>query len=196
MKHTKRASVTGITLATALFAITTLADPVVLPVDAAKSQISFSAKQMGIAAEGKFNKFTSSVSWDAAKPEVSKAEINVDLNSADMGLDDVNSELKGKEWFDSKTFPQAKFVSTSVKALGGGKFEAAGKLSIKGKTRDVVAPFTVKADGAGQVFEGVLPIKRLQFGVGEGSWSDTSAVADDVQIKFKIVTGAAPAAKK
>jgi polyisoprenoid-binding protein YceI len=171
-----------------------LAEPLALPVDAGRSQVTFSARQMNIPAEGKFNKFSAAINWDAAKPETSHAEINVDLNSGDMGLDDVNSELKGKEWFDSKTFPQAKFVSATVKVLGGGKFEAAGKLSIKGRTHDITAPFTVKPEGAGSVFEGVFPIKRLQYGVGEGSWSDTAAVADEVQIKFRIVTGAAPGA--
>jgi polyisoprenoid-binding protein YceI len=163
-------------------------------VDYAKSQIGFAAKQMNVPAEGSFKKFTASIAWDNAKPEASHAEISIDLTSADMGLDDVNHELQGKEWFDTKTTPQAKFVSSTVKALGGGKFEAAGKLTIKGHTHDVVAPFTVKTDGANQVFEGVLPIKRLQYGVGDGSWKDTDTVADDVQIKFKIVAGAAPAA--
>ena len=163
-------------------------------VDYAKSQIGFAAKQMNVPAEGKFKKFTANIAWDAAKPDASHADITIDLTSADMGLADVNQELQGKEWFDTKANPQAKFVSSAVKALGGGKFEAAGKLTIKGHTHDVVAPFTVKADGASQVFEGVLPIKRLQYGVGDGSWKDTDTVADDVQIKFKIVAGAAPAA--
>jgi polyisoprenoid-binding protein YceI len=163
-------------------------------VDYAKSQITFAAKQMNIPAEGKFNKFTANIVWDAAKPEAGRAEIGIDTSSADMGLDDVNHELQGKEWFDVKANPQAKFVSSAVKSLGGGKFQATGKLTIKGHTQDVVAPFTVKADGATETFEGVLPIKRLQFGIGEGSWSDTATVADEVQIKFRIVAGAAPAA--
>ncbi|MCC6972136.1 MAG: YceI family protein, partial [Phycisphaerales bacterium] len=68
------------------------------------------------------------------------------------------------------------------------KFEAAGKLTIKGITRDVVAPVSFKVEAGQQVFEGVLPIKRLQFNIGEGEWKDTSTVADDVQIKFRIVT--------
>jgi polyisoprenoid-binding protein YceI len=178
----------------ALVTVTAGAEPVALPIDVAKSQVSFSAKQSGIPAEGKFGKFGAVINWDAAKPETSRAEVSIDLASVDMGLDDVNQELKGKEWFDTKSTPQAKFVSSSVRPLGGGKFEAAGKLTIKGHTHDVVAPFSVKAEGAGQAFEGVFAIKRLQYGVGDGEWKDTSAVADDVQIKFKIVTGAAPAA--
>jgi hypothetical protein len=43
----------------------------------------------------------------------------------------------------------------------------------------------------------VLPIKRTVFNIGDGEWKDTSVVADDVQIKFRIVTpvkkGEAPA---
>ena len=34
--------------------------------------------------------------------------------------------------------------------------------------------------------------RRLEFGVGDGVWSDVSTVANEVQIKFHIV--AAPAA--
>ena len=33
----------------------------------------------------------------------------------------------------------------------------------------------------------MLPIKRLAFNIGEGEWKDASTVADDVQIKFRIV---------
>ena len=62
-----------------------------------------------------------------------------------------------------------------------------GKLTIKGVTQDVTAPFTVKQDGASQVFEGALPIKRNAFHVGDGEWKDTSVVADDVTIKFRVV---------
>jgi polyisoprenoid-binding protein YceI len=159
-------------------------------VDYAKSQITFAAKQMNVPVEGAFKKFTAAIAWDAAKPEASHAELTIDVTSFDLGQDDINDEAKGKDWFDAKNFPQAKFVSTAVKALGGGKYEAAGKLSIKGRTRDVTAPFSFNAG----VFEGGLTIKRLQFGIGEGAWSDTSTVADEVQVKFKIVTGAAATA--
>jgi len=33
-----------------------------------------------------------------------------------------------------------------------------------------------------------LPIKRLTFNIGEGEWKDTSMVADEVTIKFHVVT--------
>jgi hypothetical protein len=63
----------------------------------------------------------------------------------------------------------------------------AGKLTIKGKTADVTFPLAVKKDGATQVFDGALPIKRLTYNIGEGEWKDTGMVADEVTIKFHIV---------
>ena len=41
-------------------------------------------------------------------------------------------------------------------------------------------------DRALQVFEGSLPIKRLAYAIGEGEWKDTSIVADEVVIKFRV----------
>jgi polyisoprenoid-binding protein YceI len=34
---------------------------------------------------------------------------------------------------------------------------------------------------------GQFTIKRLAFKIGENEWADTSMVADDVQVKFKLV---------
>ena len=39
---------------------------------------------------------------------------------------------------------------------------------------------------------GVLPIKRLAFRIGEGDWADTSMVADDVQVRFKLALSGIP----
>jgi polyisoprenoid-binding protein YceI len=89
-------------------------------------------------------------------------------------------------------FPTATFVSSAVRPLGGDKFELVGKLTIKGKSQDVTAPFSFRQDGGNGVFDGAFVLKRLEFGVGDGVWSDVSTVANEVQIKFHIV--AAPAA--
>jgi polyisoprenoid-binding protein YceI len=110
------------------------------------------------------------------------------MNSFEIGDAVTSKEVKGKDWFDAAKYPKASFVSSGIKAGAAGKYDVAGKLTIKGKTVDVTVPATYKQDGGAQVFEGVLPIKRNAFNIGEGEWKDTSVVADDVQIKFRIVT--------
>ena len=175
-----------ITLPLALGAL--LLTPALAQVDIAKSRVVAISKQMGVPVEGKFQRFSAQVSFDPARPAEGRASIDIDIASFDLGDADFNRETAKKEWFDAAKFPKATFVTSAIKPAGAGRFEAAGKLTIKGIARDVVAPVNFKAEGGQQVFEGVLPIKRLQFNIGEGEWKDTATVADDVQIKFRIVT--------
>jgi len=163
-------------------------------IDPAKSTITAVSRQMNVPVEGKFTKFTAQIAFDPAKPDAGKAELVIDTGSFDIGNAEVNDEAKGKNWFDVKSFPQARFVSTAVKAAGPGRFEVTGPLTIKGKTNTVTIPFTVKADGAATLYEGAFSIKRLAFNVGEGVWKDTDTVADEVQLRFRLVmTGGKPA---
>ena len=165
-------------------------------VDTARSSLAFTSKQMGVPVPGSFKKFTSQISFDPAKPSAASTTLEIDLASIDAGSKDANDEVVGKQWFNVKAFPTAKFVSTGVKALGGNKYEAVGKMTIKGQTRDVVAPFTFKQDGANGVFDGAFVLKRMDYGIGEGPWADVSAVATEIEIKFHVVAAPVAAPKK
>jgi polyisoprenoid-binding protein YceI len=158
---------------------------------AAKSEIKFLGKQMGVAQDGKFTKFSAKANLDPKKPEASRAEITVELGSIDLGSQEANDEVIRPDWFDTVKFPQAKFVSSSVKSLGGDKFEMRGKLTIKGTTKDVVVPFNMKEAGGTITAQGAIEVKRLDFKVGAGVWGDLETVANEVQIKFLLtLTGA------
>ncbi len=159
-------------------------------VQPAKSAINFVYTQMGVAVDGKFSKFSSQLNFDPAKPTAAKASFDVQLASVDTGAAEGDDEVAGKPWFNTKAFPVAKFVSTGVKALGNNRYEVAGKLSIKGKTQDVVVPATFTAQGNDGVFAGQFTIRRADFSIGEGSWAKFDIVANDVLIKFRITATA------
>ncbi|WP_426189913.1 YceI family protein [Massilia sp. DWR3-1-1] len=169
-----------------LLTVALIAAAAPLKTDTAKSSVSATFKQMNVPVEAKFKKFTANVDYDAAKPELAKASVEIDTASLDLGEAEMNKEVAKKEWFNAAQFPKATFVSSSIKPAGAGKLTVAGKLTIKGKTTDVAFPLTVKADGGKQVFEGAVPIKRLTYNIGEGEWKDTSTVADEVIIKFRV----------
>ena len=152
-----------------------------------KSSVIFESRQMSVPVEGVFKKFTASVKINPAKPEAGSAKIEIDLASIDAGSAEANDEVKGKNWFNADEFPKASFVSSSVKSLGSGQYEAAGKLSIKGKTLPVQAPFTFKEDKGLLTIDGAFILKRLDYSIGSGLWSDTSVVADEVKIKFHLL---------
>ena len=161
-----------------------------------KSALSFVSKQMNVPVEGQFKSFRSKLAFDPAKPAAARAELEIDLASIDAGSKDANDEVTSKAWFDTKTFPVAKFVSTSFKSLGGNRYEVAGKMTIKGRTLDLITPVTMRQEGNSATFEGGLVLKRADYGIGEGMWADFGTVANEVQVKFRLVAAAAPAAAK
>ena len=53
-------------------------------------------------------------------------------------------------------------------------------------------PVALAQAGANTTASGAFVIKRLDFKIGDGDWKDTSMVANDVQVKFKLtLTGVA-----
>lgn len=164
-------------------------------VQTSDSAVTFGFKQMGVPLDGKFNKFSAQLSFDPAQLAKAQAHIEIDLSSIDTGSAEGNEEVVGKKWFNVKDYPTASFVSTGIKALGGNRYQALGKLSIKGRTQDVAAPVTFQSDGKRGIFEGAFEIKRLDYAIGEGEWTDVSSVANEIQIKFHVVVNASPSKK-
>lgn len=185
-----RAALGAAAFSTAL-ALPGIAAGVVLKVDPAKSSVTATFKQLGVPVEAAFKRFTSQIDFNPAAPEMSKATVEMDVTSFDLGDPEYNREVLKKDWFNAAQFPKATFVSRSIKpsagAPAGTRYDVAGTLTIKGKSADVQFPMTLKKEGAQQVFEGTLPIKRLTYNIGEGEWKDTSIVHDEVLIKIRVV---------
>ncbi|MEX8507230.1 MAG: YceI family protein [Leptothrix ochracea] len=165
--------------------------------DASKSEVLFVSKQMGVPVEGRFRKFDAQVSFDPKKPAAGKISLSIETASATLGTPEADGEMPKKTWFNASAFPQATFQSSVIKALGSGRYDIGGKLSIKGSNQDVVVPVTLSQGGAGAnlitTATGTFSIKRLDFKIGDGEWADTSMVANDVQIKFKLSLSGMPA---
>lgn len=155
-------------------------------IDPARSQIRLLTRQMNVPVEAAFKRFTAQIRVDPSKVEASSARIEIDLNSLDIGDPEIVESVKERNWFDTKNHPLAVFTSSAVRSLGGDRYEVRGPLMIKGRTHEVVAPFTIRTTGADRIFEGAFPIRRLQYNVGDAHWRDTSVVADEVQIRFRL----------
>lgn len=153
---------------------------------AAQSELSFTSRQMGVPVDGRFKRFDAKLSFDPKKPEAALVAFSIDLASVALGAPELEAELAKAAWFDSKKLPQASFTSSAVKATGPAKFEVSGKLSIKGQTRDIVVPISLSQAGGLTTASGSFVLKRLEFKIGDGEWADTSMVANEVQVKFKL----------
>jgi polyisoprenoid-binding protein YceI len=128
------------------------------------------------------------VDWKPDDLARSRADFEIDLASIDLASEESETEIRRPRWFDTAKFPVATFQSSAMKSLGGERYEVAGKLTMKGATRDVAIPVQIRKDAAGNaVAEGQFTIKRLDFNVGDGQWSDPSVVADDVLVRIRMV---------
>lgn len=183
MKSMFKTTAAIVAISTAAFSQAALADQVLVP---AQSAVNFEAKQMGVPLKGHFKKFDAKIAFDAAKPEASKIHFSIDTGSATMGAKETDAELPKADWFNVAKFPQATFDSSAIKALGGGKFQVDGTLTIKGNAQKVSLPVTLTQSGTTTTATGTLPLKRLTFKIGDGDWKDTSMVADEVTVQFKL----------
>ena len=159
----------------------------------AQSEITFQVKQSGVPIDGRFRRFDARLALDPKAPQTGTVTISVDTASATVGFAESDVELPRAPWFNSAKFPRAVFQSTAIKALGGGRFEAAGKLEMKGTLHDLVVPVTIVQSGAQSTATGEFVVKRLDYKIGENEWADLSLVANDVRVRFKLVfTGLGP----
>jgi len=186
----------SLTLAVALLAAAVdpiHAQPQPATLVAAGSEIAFTTRQMGVPVEGKLGSFSAQIALDPKKPETGSVAFRIDTGSARFGSAELDAEVPKPTWLSVARFPQASFQSSAIKAAGPGKFEVAGKLTIKGSVRDLVVPVQVAQAAGNSTASGSFTIKRLDFKVGEAEWADTSMLANDVQVRFKLVlTGIAP----
>lgn len=158
------------------------------------SEIRFVTKQMGVPVEGRFTRWQAQVAFDPRQPQAGQVSFSIDTRSIAFGAPDTEAEAARPAWFHSAQFPQAQFRSAAIKALGGGRFDVAGVLTIKGQAREVVVPVTLAPGAAaGQgLASGQFTLRRMDFKLGEGEWSDVSVVANDVQVHIRLqLTGLA-----
>ena len=141
---------------------------------------------MGVTMDGSFTKYNVKLSFDPAKPESTVALMDLQLASVDAGYVEANSELAGKDWFDTAAYPTARFESTSVQTLPDNKYQLNGKLTIKGRTREISTPVTFASKGSKGLFEGTFSFNRSEFAIGKGVWSDPKIVADQIKIRFRL----------
>jgi polyisoprenoid-binding protein YceI len=193
-----RLSSLGAALATALLSTAALADTpasVHFAADPAKSSLQFTFVQAGATNTGKFTKFPVALDAAADGSAASKLDVTVDMTTMDTGDKERDDTLRGADLFSVAKFPQARFTATQITKTPAG-FDALGKLTIRGVTRDQHVLFTLRvANEQGHsvgYLTGKTVVHRLDFGVGQGDWKSTEWVGADVTVSYNVRLVAAP----
>jgi polyisoprenoid-binding protein YceI len=150
------------------------------------STLGFSGKFQGQQFDGTFGKFTAAISYDPANLATSKFDVTVDTSTAKTGDNDRDGALPGPDFFDTKKFANAHFVTTGFTRNAKGEIIANGNLTLHGVTRPVALKVAFKAESGGAHLDVTGTLKRLDFGVGSGEYKDTSTIADDVLVNGSL----------
>ena len=186
-------------LATAFLSMTAFADAPAggahFASDPAKSTLQFTFVQAGATNTGKFAKFPVTLDAAADGSAASKLAVTVDMTTMDSGDKDRDDTLRGPDLFSVAKFPQAQFIATQITKTATG-FDALGKLTLRGVTRDQHVLFTLRVANeqghAVSYLTGKTLVHRLDFGVGQGDWKSTEWVGNDVVVSYNVRLVAAP----
>lgn len=155
------------------------------------SALTFTGSYQGDAFHGQFPGFQARLRFDPADLGNARLDVTIPVAKATTKNADYDGEMRGNAFFDSAAFPQARYIATRFRALGGDRYAADGTLTLRGISKPVMLTFTWAA-GANPTLVGGAVVKRLDFEVGGGEWADTGLIPNEIKVGTKVVFSAAP----
>lgn len=153
-----------------------------------QSRLAFEVVQADAPLDGRFESYDACICLDPHNPSDGSVRVSVATASVDTQLTELDRELVGPDFFHSGKWATAVFHSDRLTALDDNRFLAQGTLTIRDSSRPLSVPFEfrVAGDGNSATAKGETHINRLDYGIGQGEWSDTRWVGDQVRIHFEV----------
>ena len=151
------------------------------------AQVDFQATQMGVAMKGHFGTVHAQVHFTPQDPKTSSVQVSVDAASVHAGSAQTDELLRGPDWLDAKADPQARFVSSAWSAAGPGRYWVDGQFTVRGITHPLRVLVSAHAQGQALALDADFKLQRTAWGLGSGSWADTSVVAADIPVHVHLV---------
>jgi polyisoprenoid-binding protein YceI len=161
-------------------------------VDKAASSLRFTSSMAGESFTGTFRRWDADIRFDPANLAASSVTATVDVASAVTGNPDRDQALPTDTFLDAPAFPRATYVARHFTALGGGRYQADGVLTLRGISKPLSLPFTLAIQGGQAKMAGQVSINRLAFGVGQGEFKATTAIPAAVTVSVAITARRAP----
>lgn len=151
-----------------------------IPVDKG-STLTFKIGNFGFDVNGSFAGLKGNIHFDPQNVVANSFDITVDAFTVNTDNNLRDEHLRGASYFDVKNYPVIHFVSSKVTSSGN-SFVAYGKLTIKGKSKDISIPFTAASGTDEYLFKGSFKINRKDFGVG-----GTSTISNELEVSLNVL---------
>lgn len=162
------------------------ADPYVI--DSKHTEVRFAYK-LGLSIQrGRFTSVRGTMEFDAKAPEKTRVNAVIKTASLTTGEAMIESELKGRKFFDAERQPEIRFQSHNVQMIGADAAQLTGEITVNGITQPITLDVSMKSGDdpllkyrvGSQRFTAIGQIRRSAFNMTAYS----SMVADDVAIEI------------
>jgi polyisoprenoid-binding protein YceI len=122
-------------------------------------------------------------------------ELGIDAASVETGSGFKDKEVKGKNFFAAKEYPEIRFVSKTITSDGDpSKFRMNGELTLRGITQPVCVSVVLRRQENGnQWIDGESSLNRQDFGMTHNMPFNRIANAVGVKFRLDVQNGVAPA---
>ncbi|WP_299362966.1 YceI family protein [Winogradskyella sp.] len=132
------------------------------------SSIDFIIKNLGLNVDGYFNTYDINVEF-SPESELLNITGKITVSSIKTGIDSRDEHLLKEDYFDVETYKYITLQSTSISKKSDTEYSVGANLTIKGKTKQITIPVTVKRTDKGYKIASSFQINRRDYGVGGGS---------------------------
>ena len=150
------------------------------------SKIEFVGSKVTGSHNGSFQDFSGHIDY-TGNVETSRVNINIKTDSLTTDTADLTKHLKTADFFDVAKYPEATFVSTSIKAGGekGASHTVTGNLTLHGATKSVSFPATIAVTPDVATVNANFSINRKDFGINYAGAAN-NLIRDDVVLTLTI----------
>lgn len=139
---------------------------------------------------GRFTRWTGDIRFDPEAPET--AQVDIDVEAASLRMDDarLTATAVGGGFLDSGRYPRVIVRLTGLEPAGGSSFTARANITMKGVTRPVVFPVTLRSTPGAAQMTGGFSVDRAAFGIGtRGPWN--GLIGRQVRVDVSLATRSA-----
>ncbi len=163
-------------------------------VDYEQSSLGFTATYAGSTFKGIFSDYQALIYFDPANPESGLFDVTINTSSVTTFSADRDGMLGNADWFNFEQYPEATYITRTIRMDTGNSYLANGQLTLKGLQQPVDLQFewldtdqdTLRVSGQAQLL-GRSDLDRRQFNIGAGIWSDDETVGYVVTVEVDLL---------
>ena len=162
-------------------------------IDSAHSSVGFKVRHLVSKVSGGFNEFDGTIVADFENLDASSVEFTIQASSIDTKNEKRDGHLRSPDFFDVEKYPEITFKSSKITKIDGDSFAAAGTLTMRGVSKEVVLTVDFLGEmtamgGTRAGYELTTTLNRKDYGVSWNRALDAGGfvLGDDVEVNINL----------